>query len=515
MSYWSYWADKADEFIDNNQYYDAISCYEKLVEYNPSDTFALSMIGDCFSRLGEFDKALMYVNKAIDINPSNNFLWYTKGMVYFDYKMYSDAIKYFDKAISFKQEDNTSWYFKGWCYFYLGNINKAIDSFETSNNIEFDEKILDILYNLKQSNPESKTCPNCGRELNGLAVNCGFCGHRFGSGTGVNSGYSSSSGKKQCPNCGRSVNSSAFNCGFCGHRFSSGDSVKSSPISNSNSKTEIESNNTSSDMKRCPNCGVMLRKNKKICPKCNYNFKKSKVDKPRVNKHLRPKHFDNGVVSFDYPDFYSRDFNSKYDEIGILVSFKISSNYSFDSAFAIFDGEPISNKISDSKFKEVIEKSQDCEVLDINRYFSEEKERIIIKTQNNTNDNIEYRCIVPEIGFSILFVIPDEKEHLFDEKCISTVVDSLDKSTGESIIDEEPISTGVKSSEKSVKKSIPKKEVKVCTNCGTENTDDSNFCIECGMKLDISNDVNFCIHCGTEVVPGAKFCINCGKIIEY
>jgi len=39
--------------------------------------------------------------------------------------------------------------------------------------------------------------------------------------------------------------------------------------------------------------------------------------------------------------------------------------------------------------------------------------------------------------------------------------------------------------------------------------------MECGMKLDISNDVNFCIHCGTEVVPGAKFCMNCGKLIEY
>lgn len=158
----------------------------------------------------------------------------------------------------------------------------------------------------------------------------------------------------------------------------------------------------------------------------------------------------------------------------------------------------------------------DSDVLDINRYIHDEKERIIIKTQNNTNDNIEYRCYVPEVGFSILFVIPDEKEYLFDEKCVSTVVDSLEKSTGKSIIEEEPVSTTVvSSSKKSTRKTIPKKEVKICPNCGSENPDDSNFCMECGMKLDISNDVNFCIHCGTEIVPGARFCMNCGKLIEY
>ncbi len=355
-------------------------------------------------------------------------------------------------------------------------------------------------------------CPNCGNRVNSVAVNCGFCGHRLSSGTGGRSNYTSSSGMVECPHCGRRVKSSAISCGFCGHRLSSGTGGRSNYTS-------------SSGMKQCPNCGVMLRQNKKVCPKCNYSFKKSKVEKPKVKKPkinkpkvtkpIHPKHFYNGVVSFDYPDYYLKDFNYKYREIGILASFKIGSNYNFDSAFAIFDGQPISDNIPDSKFKEVIEKSLDSDVLDINRYIHEEKERIIIKIQNNNNDNIEYRCYVPEIGFSILFVIPDEKEYLFDEKCVSTVVNSLEKSTGKYIIDKEPVSTVVSSSKKSISKSVPKKEVKTCSNCGTENDNDAILCMECGMKLDISNDVNFCIHCGTEVVPGARFCMNCGKLIEY
>lgn len=371
-----------------------------------------------------------------------------------------------------------------------------------------------------------KKCPNCGRRVNSSAINCGFCGHSFSNGTRRRSNQTSSSGMVECPHCGRRVKSSAISCGFCGHRLSSGTGGGLNRTSYSNSGTGGRSNYTSSSgMKQCPNCGVMLRQNKNVCPKCNYSFKKSKVEKlkvkkpkvnkPKVTKPIHPKHFDNGVVSFDYPDYYLKDFNYKYREIGILTSFKIGSNYNFDSAFAIFDGQPISDNIPDSKFKEVIEKSLDSDVLDINRYIHEEKERIIIKIQNNNNDNIEYRCYVPEIGFSILFVIPDEKEYLFDEKCVSTVVNSLEKSAGKSIIDKEPVSTVVSSSKKSISKSVPKKEVKTCSNCGTENDNDAILCMECGMKLDISNDVNFCIHCGTEVVPGARFCMNCGKLIEY
>ena len=373
-------------------------------------------------------------------------------------------------------------------------------------------KVVEPMENNPKSNYTSrsnmKQCPNCGRRVNSSAINCGFCGHTFSSGTNSGSNRTSRSGMIECPHCGSMVNSSAINCGFCGRRLSGGTGVGLSYSSNS-------------DMKQCPICGVMLRENKKVCPKCNYNFKKSKIDKPKVNKPkvnrpIHKKHFDNGIVSFDYPDYYSKDYNSKYEEIGILAAFKVGSNYNFDSAFAIFDEEPISNEIPDSKFKEVIEKSLYSDVLDINRYVYEEKERIIIKTQNYTNDTIEYRCHVPEIGFSILFVISDEKEYLFDENCISTVVNSLEKSTGEYIFDEEHVSTTVgSSSKKSISKAVPKKEVKTCSNCGTENDNDAIFCMECGMKLDISNDVNFCIHCGTEVVPGAKFCMNCGKLIEY
>lgn len=72
------------------------------------------------------------------------------------------------------------------------------------------------------SNGNKKKCPNCRRELNASAINCGFCGYSFNVKTIPNKSYNYASPKKECPNCGRKLNASAFNCGFCGYSFSSG-----------------------------------------------------------------------------------------------------------------------------------------------------------------------------------------------------------------------------------------------------------------------------------------------------
>ena len=205
------------------------------------------------------------------------------------------------------------------------------------------------------------------------------------------------------------------------------------------------------------------------------------------------KHFDNGVISFDYPEEYSRDMNYKYKELDIIVSFKLGSSDNLSSTFAIFEGETVSDKIPDSKFIDIFGDDSGNSIININRYFFEKKERIIIQTKNKHTGNIHYRCNIPKLGFYVVFIVFYGKEHLFDKEFICTVVNSVDKSSGKKPEDIQQ---------------------KICSNCGTENPADSMFCMECGTNLNMDFAVKFCMHCGTEVVPGAKFCLNCGKLIE-
>ncbi|MDA2919106.1 TOMM system kinase/cyclase fusion protein [Desulfobacterota bacterium AH_259_B03_O07] len=49
----------------------------------------------------------------------------------------------------------------------------------------------------------------------------------------------------------------------------------------------------------------------------------------------------------------------------------------------------------------------------------------------------------------------------------------------------------------------------ICTGCGSENSDEAKFCIECGVPL-----ANRCPNCGSENLPQAKFCSECGTSIK-
>ncbi len=204
------------------------------------------------------------------------------------------------------------------------------------------------------------------------------------------------------------------------------------------------------------------------------------------------KHFDNGVISFDYPEDYKKVSNYKYNRLDIVASFKLGSSYNLSSAFAIFEGEIVSEKIPDSKFIDVFGDDAGNSIININRYFFGKKERIIIQTKNKSSGNIYYRCNIPELGFYVIFIVFNGKERLFDKEVICSVVNSLEKSSGKKIIKEKDI---------------------ICHSCGTKNSSDSVFCMECGSFIFLQG-AQFCKHCGAEIVPGAKFCLNCGKLIE-
>ena len=47
----------------------------------------------------------------------------------------------------------------------------------------------------------------------------------------------------------------------------------------------------------------------------------------------------------------------------------------------------------------------------------------------------------------------------------------------------------------------------ICPNCGSKNTSDSQFCMECGSTLKNSK---ICPNCGTVAQSGDMFCAECG-----
>ncbi|WP_296856565.1 zinc ribbon domain-containing protein [uncultured Methanobrevibacter sp.] len=177
--------------------------------------------------------------------------------------------------------------------------------------------------------------------------------------------------------------------------------------------------------------------------------------------------FKNDKISFDYPEGYVENTTDEHRELDIIASFEKRTLLGLISVFAVFNEIFITDRIPNSKFEEVIKEDGDS-ILDIHRYSFEEKERIIIKTKDDASGNIRYRCNIPELGFSVLFIVFNGKEKLFIEDDIYTILNSI--------------------------KSFKSRGM--------------------GLKSKDSLDSKFCSKCGSRIDSGAKFCQTCGNPIK-
>ena len=173
--------------------------------------------------------------------------------------------------------------------------------------------------------------------------------------------------------------------------------------------------------------------------------------------------FKNDIISFDFPEGYVENTTDEHRELDIIASFEKKTILGLLSVFAVFNEISVSDRIPNSKFEEVIREDGDS-ILDISRYIFEGKERIIIKTKDNVSGNIYYRCNIPELGFSVLFIVFNGKEKLFIEDDIFNILNSIKsfKSRGRQL------------------KSKGSLDSKFCSNCGAEIVSGAKFCRTCG-----------------------------------
>ena len=129
--------EKAEEFIENSHFPEALECLNKVLEINPNYAEALSKLGYVHAKLKykkmskdqvfnitknalvmnpnspitsncmgivhynkkEYDKAIEHYKKALEINPKFKWALNNMGLIYYDKKDYNKALEYFKKAL--------------------------------------------------------------------------------------------------------------------------------------------------------------------------------------------------------------------------------------------------------------------------------------------------------------------------------------------------------------------------------------------------------------------------------
>lgn len=100
----------AYETTDN--YKEAISYYIKSndIENSPDVTYR---IGRCFEDMGEYEKALDYINFTLQIDSTDNSFVFTKADLLYEIGKTNEAISELDKVISAKPEFYYGYYRRG------------------------------------------------------------------------------------------------------------------------------------------------------------------------------------------------------------------------------------------------------------------------------------------------------------------------------------------------------------------------------------------------------------------
>ncbi|MBQ5565245.1 MAG: zinc ribbon domain-containing protein [Clostridia bacterium] len=152
-----------------------------------------------------------------------------------------------------------------------------IDSVRKSNNT--------VLALKKQINDIKKVsdCPNCGASVPVNAAFCSVCGNKI---EAKSSSQSSSSLK--CSKCGKEVKAGSKFCMECGNKIEPEDnavvekSVSSKAALPKIEKKAVDAAEQSLDMRKCPACGHMQKKDMPFCTSCGAKFENAESVKKSV-----------------------------------------------------------------------------------------------------------------------------------------------------------------------------------------------------------------------------------------
>lgn len=124
-----------------NDYYGAISDYDKVIELNSNYPMQYNKIGMAYNNKAytyvkrkEYKKALPFIEKALEIDNSDWHFWDTRGEIYLNLGEYDKSLSDLNKAIKIEKHSN-SYYLRGLTQIKLGKKEKGCKDLSKSGEL--------------------------------------------------------------------------------------------------------------------------------------------------------------------------------------------------------------------------------------------------------------------------------------------------------------------------------------------------------------------------------------------
>ncbi len=121
---------KTDLLSTSGNYTGAIRMYDKVLEINPNDTFALFNKGLSYSNLGNYTGAVESYDKALAIDPNDIYVYLFRGYALDDLGNYTGAVESYDKALAIDPNYLSALRSKSLSLYNLGNYSRAIQIYD-------------------------------------------------------------------------------------------------------------------------------------------------------------------------------------------------------------------------------------------------------------------------------------------------------------------------------------------------------------------------------------------------
>lgn len=116
---------RARQLFEIDRYAEALQEYAKVVQDDPDDASAISMMALCELRLGRKKEALKTAQRAVGMQPENDMSHYVVALVYSELKNTKQAHAAIDEALRYDPEDSDYLTTKGWICAQGGDWRKA------------------------------------------------------------------------------------------------------------------------------------------------------------------------------------------------------------------------------------------------------------------------------------------------------------------------------------------------------------------------------------------------------
>jgi len=132
------WNNRGNALSALGCYEEAVQSYDQAVAIKPDDHAAWHNRGNALSALGRKEKAVQSYDQVVAIKPDYHEAWYIRGNALSVLGRNEEAVQSYDQAVAIKPDDHAAWHNRGNALSVLGRYEEAVQSYDQAVAIKPD-----------------------------------------------------------------------------------------------------------------------------------------------------------------------------------------------------------------------------------------------------------------------------------------------------------------------------------------------------------------------------------------